>query len=33
MIVDEVSLDVEDDYAVVMKIKLDYCDWGELWQL
>lgn len=26
MIVDEVSLDVEDDYAVVMKIKLDYCD-------
>ena len=26
MIVDEVSLDVEDDYAVVMKIKVDYCD-------
>lgn len=26
MIVDEVSFDVEDDYAVVMKIKVDYCD-------
>ena len=26
MIVDEVSFDIEDDYTVVMKIKVDYCD-------
>lgn len=26
MIVDEVSFDVKDDYAVVMKIKVDYAD-------
>lgn len=26
MIVDEVSFDIKDDYAVVMKIKVDYAD-------
>lgn len=28
MVVDEISFDVKDDYAVVMKIKVDYADWG-----